>query len=71
MLKMLKNDGYNVSCFDSNTNIREPAKQTWAWDDLESTEFIGNLEEIFGFSEGYITEDEYLQLKLLVSLPTL
>jgi hypothetical protein len=50
---------YDVSKFNANTNINEPAKQTWVWNELGSAEFTEEIERVFGFLENDITQEEY------------
>jgi len=61
--KMLKNDGYDVSNFGDYTNIREPGKQRWDWDDLGEAEFITDIEKMFEFLNGDIADGKRLQIK--------
>lgn len=61
--KILKNAGYDISHFNSNTSVREPAKQMCDWNDLGGAEFIYELDKIFGFSKKDITDKEYEQIK--------
>ena len=61
--KILKEAGYDPSKFNSNTSVREPAKQLSDWDDLGSIGFLTVIDRMFDFSNFDITDDEYDQVK--------
>ncbi len=69
--KILKLESYDTSNFNSNSSVREPAKQLSDWDDLGSGEFLTDIEKIFGFSKKDITDDEYSQVKTFGELAEL
>ncbi len=48
--KMLKYHGYYVSTFNGNTNIEEPGKQFFDWEELGCEGFITELTQMFDIS---------------------
>ncbi|HBC71751.1 MAG TPA: hypothetical protein DCZ38_03110 [Coxiellaceae bacterium] len=60
--RVLKDD-YDVSNFNGNTSVREPAKQGIDWDDLGAEGFLIAVYRMFDFSEYDFTDDEYDQIK--------
>jgi hypothetical protein len=69
--RVLKNDDYDVSNFNGNTSISEPAKQDGGWNDLDGAGFIAEIERIFDFTNYDITGEKYLQIKTFGELADL
>ncbi|MBU0744260.1 MAG: hypothetical protein KKE11_02680 [Gammaproteobacteria bacterium] len=69
--KILKYRGYDVSNFNRNTGVLEPAKQDTDWNDLGNIMFATHIDRMFGFSKQDITDQEYEQLKTFGELADL
>jgi hypothetical protein len=69
--KMLKYHGYYASNFNSNTNIEDPGKQFFDWEELGCEGFITELTQMFDLLREDLVKDRYICVKTFGELADL